>query len=440
MITKIKADRHYLFDPAAHIVMRVELSGKPDIFRIKRAIVGAVAKHDILNCTIKMDTKGDCFYVPREYAYIPKIEVHKGILRTNELVSNECKKEFKIDKGDLVRFVIAYDEERVELNVVQHHLGGDGKSMLILIQDILDILNSPEELKYFEDNQERCVNVIDDTYDEQYVELNDLIEATLRSLNKKWKGEKKIFHYDEREKVFQKFWEEREIEDHVLELDKEQLHSLLRVCKSHKVTLNNVVATVINKSLEEALKMGVIADVRDDDNKQMGNFVDIFILQQEYDRTKDFWENVDVINDLVKAKLEDRHKLLIGNLVRNKVENGLLDANHFQDFESNVVDAYSESFSVGKDGLPIMLTNIGVAPIKAKYGEFNIEKIIFVSPLTIRTFCNIAIITINDTFVLNMLTFKGDKRFEYLFDRIKEELLNVLAQDEKSEIQKNIQK
>jgi hypothetical protein len=186
--------------------------------------------------------------------------------------------------------------------------------------------------------------------------------------------------------------------------------------------------------------MGVIADVRDDDNKQMGNFVDIFILQQEYDRTKDFWENVDVINDLVKAKLEDRHKLLIGNLVRNKVENGLLDANHFQDFESNVVDAYSESFSVGKDGLPIMLTNIGVAPIKAKYGEFNIEKIIFVSPLTIRTFCNIAIITINDTFVLNMLTFKGDKRFEYLFDRIKEELLNVLAQDEKSEIQKDIQK
>ncbi len=438
MITKIKADRHYLFDPAAHIVMRVEIGGHPDIFTLKRAIVGAVARHDILNCEIKMDTKGDCYYVPRNYAYIPKMEVCKGIVSTREIVSEQCKKEFKIDKGDLVRFVIAYDENHVELNVIQHHLGGDGKSMLILIQDIMDNLEHPENLHFFDDDIERCVNVYDDDYDEQYVELTELMQAALDSMNRKWKGEKKVFHYEDREKIFQKFWANREINDNVLELDKENLNYLLKACKKNNVTLNNVIATVINKSLDEVQRMGVIADVRDKGNQMMGNFVDVFMLEEKYDHTKEFWENVQYIDGLVKSKLEDRNQLLLGNLVRNKIANGLQDANHFYDYDNQIVDDYNDSFFVGKDGLPIMLTNIGVATIKSDYGKYSIDKIVFVSPLTIKTFCNIAVITINHTFVLNMLTFVGDKRFQKLFSGISKELYQIIEESKRELEEKEI--
>lgn len=432
MITKIKADRHYLFDPAAHIVMRVEINGKPNILTLKKAIVWAVAKHDILNCTIKMDAKGDCYYVPRDYAYIPKIEVCKGIVSTNEIVNKQCKKEFKIDQGDIVRFVIAYDEDHVELNVIQHHLGGDGKSMLILIQDIMDNLSHPEKLNLINDNQERCVEVYDDDYDEQFVELNEVMEQALNSMNKRWKAEKKVFHYDDREKVFNSFWADRKVKDEHLELKKEELHILLRACREHNVTLNNLIATIINKSLVQAERMGIIADVREEDNKKMGNYVDVFMLEENYDYTKDLWENVRHVDELAKKHLEDRTQLLLGNLVRNKIENGLQDANHFYDFDNSIVDEYNDNFFVGKDGLPIVLTNIGVAPIRQQYGDFGIEKIQFISPLSLRTYCNIAVITMNDVFILNMLIFEGEEKYEKMFSKIKEEIKTIIK-DSKSE-------
>lgn len=270
MITKIKADRHYLFDPAAHIVMRVELIGKPDILTLKKAIVSAVAKHDILNCKIKMDAKGDCYYVPREHAYIPRIEVYKGILSTNEIVNKQCKKIFKIDRGDIVRFVIAYDDKQIELNVIQHHLGGDGKSMLILIQDILETLKTPEKLSTIQNSQERCVEVYDDDYDKQFVKLNETMENALKSMNKRWQAEKKVFHYSDRTKIFYSFWANRKVYDEQLELNKKELHKLLQVCRQNGVTLNNMIATIINKSLIHAERMGIIADIREDTNKRMG--------------------------------------------------------------------------------------------------------------------------------------------------------------------------
>lgn len=430
MITKIKADRHYLFDPAAHIVMRVEINGKPDILTLKKAIVWAVAKHDILNCTIKMDAKGDCYYVPREYAYIPKIEVCKGILSTNEIVNKQCRKEFKIDQGDIVRFVIAYDKEHVELNVIQHHLGGDGKSMLILIQDIMENLREPEKLNLIEDNQERCVQVYDDDYDEQFVELNEVMEAALKSMNKRWKAEKKVFHYDDREKVFNSFWTDRKVHDEKMELNGEQLKKLLHICKENKVTLNNLIATVINKSLNHVERMGIIADVREIDNKRMGNYVDVFMLEEKYDQNKGIWDNARYVDRLVKKHLEDRTQLLLGNLVRSRIENGLQDANHFRDFDNSIVDEYNDSFFVGKDGLPIMLTNIGVASIESNYGKYGIEKIVFVSPLTLRTYCNVAVITVNNVFVLNVLTFEGDKKFEGMLGKIEKELLEIIEKGE----------
>lgn len=74
-----------------------------------------------------------------------------------------------------------------------------------------------------------------------------------------------------------------------------------------------------------------------------------------------------------------------------------------------------------------MLTNIGVAPIKRTYGKYSINKIVFVSPLCMRTHCNIAIITMNNTLVLNMLTFEGNTKYIKMFKNIKKELYDILS-------------
>lgn len=433
-ISKIRAERHYVFDPSAHIIMNVFISGKPSITELKRAIIVAVNNQNILNCRILMDSEGDTYYVPREVDFIPQIDVYDRKRDTEIIVNEQCKKEFDIQNGELVRFIIMQYDNETELVVVQHHLGGDGKSMLFLIENIMENLEHP----VYSTNRkfDRSVKVYDEKYASKYVKMNELIEETIEGMNEKWRKENKVFRLDERTEVFKEFWKDKDVEVNSFELNRDELNNLLGQCKEHGVTLNSVIATVIYKSQLEPIKVGIIADIRDKGDKSMGNYAEPFMTEELYDYSKEFWENVEYVDKMVKSKLVDRKQLLLGTLIRCTAENGLHHGSHFSNCKYKVVDDYNDSFFVRKEGLPLLLSNLGVAPIRNEYGCYAIEKIKFMSPLAVRTYSNVAVVTINNTLVLSMLNFKGDKRFEGFFDRIKieiDELLGVKQTNEQCE-------
>lgn len=425
MITKIKADRHFLFDPASNYMMRVKIEGDPSVIDLKRAIVVSVRKHDILNCRILMDSDGEAYYVPRECDYIPEIEVVNGKLESEEIINNQLRREFDVQEGELIRFVIAKEDLETELVVIIHHIAGDGKSLLLLIQDIMTELDTPQA--YVEEKKNRVVSVFDDKYDSQFVTLNDLTQAAIDETNRKWNAQNKIFTFEDRTRVFNQFWCDRELNVDSFELNCEELKGILHICKEHGVTLNNLLITLINKSLVHSARMAVVADVREKGNNTMGNYVELFMMEECYNQKQDIWENATYINRLAKKQLQDRKELLVGNLIRNRIDKGLHDAVFDHEYKSKVVDDYNEAFYVGKEGLPIMLSNIGVAPIKDDYGKYKIEKITFVSPVCNDATCNIAIITINNTFVMNMLTFKNDDRYERICQDVKADVLDLIG-------------
>ncbi len=418
-LTKIKADRHYLFDPVAHIIMRVEISGTPTVADLERAIMVSLKEHDILNARILMDSDGDCYYVPLESDVIPDIQVCYEKVGMEEFVNCQYKKEFDIQNGELVRFVIGQYADETELFVVMHHLGGDGKSMLILIENILENLQSGAVLD--EGKKDRFVKVMDVEYASKYVEMNELIKVALDDMNAKWRKENRIFDISKRTEIFREFWSEREVQVNLISLDSDALNVILEQCRHYGVTFNNLLYTIIIKSQRENNKTGIIADVREEGNVQMGNYVDIFAMEESYNDKLSFWENVVSIDSIVKNYTRERGKLLLGSMIRNNIENGLADARFFKGCRCKVVDDYDDTFFVGKNGMPILLSNIGVAKIKKDFGKYSIKKITFISPIALHTWCNIAVLTINNTLVLNVLTMKNDNRFQGLADRMKKE-------------------
>ncbi len=422
MITKIKTERNYLFDPSAQIIMRVEITGKPSVEELKAAIMYGVNEHDILNCKVLMDADNECYYVPRETSYMPEIAVCYNRIKAEKLVNEQCKREFKINEGELVRFVICKEEDFTEMIIIQHHLGGDGKSMVILIGSIMESLERGNQYIENKDSDSRRVVVFNEEFVSRYVEVNQLLSMALDDLNLRWRNENVKFDFSQRSKVFEKYWSDKSIEVNSFELKKDELNKLLKMCKEHNVTLNNLLTTIIIKNQLETRRVGIIVDVRHKENKRMGNYAGFFMLEELYDNEKDFWSNVEYIDELSKNQIKDRDQLLLASALSLRTENGLKDAYYFEDCKSKVVSDYNDSFSAGEVGLPICVSNLGVAAIKKEYGSYNIDKITFISPLAGPIHCNIAVVTINDTFVLNMSYLKGDQRFNGLSDKIEQNM------------------
>lgn len=434
MITKIKTDRHYVFDPSAQIIVRAEVKGYPEVADLKRAIVLAVGKHDTLNSKIVMDTEGDCYYVPVE-GLIPDIEVIYENVENEVLVNREWKKELVIQEGKMVRFVILQYDDITELVIIQHHLGGDGKSIVILLNDIMDKLVNPSDDLQGQ-NRERCVKVYDKKYLSKYIQLNELLSMAINELNNRWETEDKIFELEERTKVFENYWRDKTVEVKSFSLNKDEVNTILGECRAHGVKLNNLLTTIVMKNQVKTKKIGIIADMRHATDTLMGNFASSFMLEETYDETKEFWENATYIENLAASQLADRDQLLILLMMYVNIGNGLKDGAHISDYHSKTIDDYVEAFGGGSEGMPICISNLGVANMKSDFGKYGVEKMTFVSPLAGPIHCNISVATINDCLVLNMSYVKGDERYEGLFDRIQESFNNLLENIKNVECEK----
>ena len=423
MITNIKADRHFLFDPAATYLMKVMINGEPSISDLKNAIITAVSKHDILNSKILFDAAGEAYYVPSEGVTIPDIEVFDRILSHKEIVNRAAKRRFDLQHGEMVRFIICQEEDKVEMTAIIHHIAGDGKSLLILIQDIMNELQNPSEIC---EKKNRDVKVVDEEYVSQFVELSPFLESVIEDTNKKWQEEEVIFDYDDYKESFEEYWSDKTINADSFTLKDDELKEVLLLCKRHGVTLNNLIITLIKQSLGESKKMAVVADTREKGNGSMGNYAEMVLTEEAYDYTKNFWENVNYTDKFVKEQIKDRKQLLLSTLIRNKVAAGINDAVNIHSYQSKLVEEYKDSLYVGKEGLPVMLSNIGVAPIKQAYGQYSIENILFVSPLCTDTHCNVAVITINNTFILNMITYEGEHTYENILKDVREGMCELI--------------
>ena len=106
-----------------------------------------------------------------------------------------------------------------------------------------------------------------------------------------------------------------------------------------------------------------------------------------------------------------------------------MDALNFEDLNNKVVDEYNEMFRLGKKKDVVCLSNLGVASIISDYDSYSIERIEFVSPLTLGFKCNVSAITINNTFSLSMSCLDYDEDYLNMFSFIEEGIRNAIYEN-----------
>lgn len=435
MLNKINIGRAYIFSPSIHIVFRVEISGHPQVSSLEKAIRYATSKYEILNCRILQDIDGDFFYVPKQTIDSPNIEIRNYHQDAQEFINEQERIRLDLEKGELVRFIIADDGEKIVLNIVQHHLAGDGKSILILLEDIMTYLDKIEngDEESIKLNTMIPIKMYTPKYMEQHVEINPLLKMTIDEMNKKWRNvNEQIFTYDDACELFTDYWKLNKTKVATVTIPAEAVENYALLCRENGVTVNNAIITSISRSINRRCKICVAVNMRTNEEKGMGNYAECVLLDIMYDASLNFWENANKIQQLMKSLTADRGKLFISSLVTSCFDTSLRDATYFQmmnKFHSSVIDEYNDLFSMTGREIPFIISNLGLEPMKTEYGRYRIEEVSFFSPLSIGFNSNMGVITQNGKMVINMQYNDCDVDYQEIFDELKRHILYCYEND-----------
>lgn len=424
MITKINIGRAYIFSPSIHVMFRAEITGRPQISSIKEAITYAVRKYEILNCRILQDDNGDFFYVPKEYPSKPNIEVRNYHQDSQEFVNEQERIRLNLEAGELSRYIIADDGNKIVLNIVQNHLAGDGKSILIFLEDVMNYIQKIEEGEKIDMDSYNIVpvNAYNLKYISQFAKLNPLLEMTIADMNKKWnESNDRVFTHKDAVELFEDYWKVNKTKIATATIEADTMKKFASICKKNGVTVNNAMLASMSRSINRKSKICVAVDMRTKSQVGMGNYAGFTLIESLYDDTLSFWVNARNIQELIKSLTADRSQLHLSSLITTSFEPSLRDATYFQmmnKFHSNVIDEYNSIFSVTCEEVPLIISNLGLEPMKRVYGEFEIEELSFFSPVSIGFDSNMGVITENGKMVINLQYNENNIDYRTIFDEL----------------------
>lgn len=121
---EILTERQNLFEPKVYITMCVELRGKVCPHQLTAAIKEAYKANEATMSRIVLE-HGTVYYEKISVSGCKTMITNKKWI---ELVRENEKLPFEIDKGELVRTFIIPADTDTQIMIMAHHLVGDGKS------------------------------------------------------------------------------------------------------------------------------------------------------------------------------------------------------------------------------------------------------------------------------------------------------------------------
>lgn len=382
---RIDTERVDLFDVNIVITMRVSLNNKVSYEDAKRAFDKAVSLHEVLNSKVVIEDSGEAFYVDNGE---PQNSIAVTDLSLEELILENERKRFKVDKGEFIRAFISSDG----LVFMMHHLGGDGKSLLYFIETFMKCL-SGEGSEYL---PFRSLGLSDLPKESK---LPFYYELLSNSWNRKWQKDRKVFSFTDLDNAYSDFWKERRTKVELKHYSKDELGILVKNAKNAGISLTAYLITDLIKDTDAAMDIGLAVDGRIDGNRAMGNQATGISVKYRYDKRKSFEDNARAVFKAMRKKLDDtRARYLVLQFM------GLLDPTlkdslnlvHAGCFESKTASKVADLLGYGDKVKDISITNLTRADIQLDYGDLHINEIAFVPPVVSYAKNVIGIVTTGD--------------------------------------------
>lgn len=364
----IRSERANLFEPNVYIGMIVKLSGDLLSEEIEQAVYKAYEANEATMSKIVLEENGDAYY---EKMGSSGCKFIIDICSWKELLHQSEKRPFALNEGELVRTFLIKENEQLILFIHAHHLVGDGQSVLILLNDIVNSLNK-QPLTY------KPMLSIERSFLEKRAKLTTGTKLYIKVLNQKWKKNARAFTWDDYYAIHRKYWNE-----YISEIERKtyDIKELKAKCPK-RITINSYIITKLMREHPECEDVGIPVSIREDVG--MSNQTSGIAVKYKYNSQKTFEVNANMVHKAIYKKLKNRDRKYFVLLFMERLCPSLIDAVLLQShgcYQNKLTEKLAKVMGyIGDGGRDLGVTNLNKIDISNVHGRFVITEIMFVPP------------------------------------------------------------
>jgi hypothetical protein len=384
---------------------------------MERAIYSAIQANEILNSKVILAPDGQAWY--------EKCENQKNIVTVSDqhwedILHTQLRIRFHIEDGELIRFFILQQGDGTQILILAHHLAGDGKSIVYLIEDIMNALNGMHILY-----KEMRLLTTENLPKRSKIPL--LMKPYINYYNSYWKRNRKVFSFHDIMTVHDIYWKQHKTVLRIEHFSNTELHQLRRKAKEVNVRLTSYIIAAFCESKIEGISTGLAVDGRADDNHCMGNQATGITVDYRYRKSLNLSQNARCIQKKIDRKLECTWKKYFVLKFMGSLDGTLIDAIYMHlagVYRNHRIERFAKELGYGENANDFSITNLTKLDIPSQYGSYRIKDFLFVPPIISYGKRLIGIATLGDemyiTYHLNADS-RTDYEVEY-FNKVMERL------------------
>lgn len=133
----LKKERHQLFNPAAMMSLKLDITGCDNVMVLRRAIRETLRANSLMCTHIVISTEGEAYFEPMDEPNCPIMIRHE---EWRQLLLESERQPFDLAEGELARFFIIPGAP-MQLLICAHRLIGAGLALIRLADSIMAALN-----------------------------------------------------------------------------------------------------------------------------------------------------------------------------------------------------------------------------------------------------------------------------------------------------------
>lgn len=380
---EIIIERPNLFEPNVYITMCVELAGKVCPHRLTAAVEKAYQANEAAMSKIVLE-QGAAYYDRLPASACKTVITDKNWA---ELVRENEKVPFAIDKGELVRTFIILAEADTQMMVMAHHLAGDGKAILYLIKDIMNAL-AGEPLTY-----KPLTLLTRKSFSDTKLALPAKLYA--RYCRRKW--EKTYFTWQDYYEIHRKYWENTSSDLRCETLSAAQTGQIIESARQIGCSVNSYLITMLLQKYKKKCEVGIPVSIREERNEAMSNLTSGISIKDQFDTEKTFAENAMRVHRKIQKEIKKKRVFILQFLAEHPMT--LIDAVLLKThdcYDSPLAAKTAELMGyTGEKTRDLGVTNLMKVDIPMRYGNYRINHMIFVPPAVSYSHNIIGVLTVN---------------------------------------------
>lgn len=365
----IRTERANLFEPDVYISMVIKISGNVSKEAMRHAVVSAYEANEATMSEIVLTEQGEAYYEKRTSSGCRVFMENKPWM---ELLRQSEKEAFHLNEGELVRVFLTEEDDKLVLFIHAHHLVGDGKSVLVLLKDIVNALDG-KPLTY------KPMKMIDRDFLPQKARLAAGMKLWLSGVNRRWKKTGRSFGWEDYYAVHKKYWSEHASQIRVQTYD---INRIKAQCPKG-ITVNSYMITFLLKDDPTGKTVGIPVSIREED-EGMSNQTSGIVVKAKYNRKQSFEENMRTVHRRIYREIRSRNRKYFVLLFMEYLCPSLTDAVLLQThgcYQNKLSEKMARIMGyIGEGGRDLGVTNLNQIDIPDKYTNFTIESIQFIPP------------------------------------------------------------